>query len=162
MHSTVQKIATVSTIAFACGANAALYNTTISTQYGLVQGVPAFNSTSGPSSNLSNWEDITVWKGIPFAASTAGANRWKAPQPPSSWNGTLLADSFGPICPQGETITGFNESEDCLSVNIWTASNSTSENLPVMVWNYGAGTTAAQSKYDGGGMASKGVIFVSK
>ncbi|KAB8067029.1 hypothetical protein BDV29DRAFT_163907 [Aspergillus leporis] len=74
----------------ASSSSAALYDQVIQTQYGPVQGYAAFDSE--PSGNLTNWQDITVWKGIPFAASTAGQNRWKAPQPASPWNGTLDAN----------------------------------------------------------------------
>lgn len=50
-------------------ANAALYNQIVQTETGPVYGYPAFNST--PSGGLTNWKDIAVWKGIPFAATTA-------------------------------------------------------------------------------------------
>lgn len=77
--------------------NAALYHTIIQTKYGSLQGIPAF--TSSPIGNISNWQDITVWKGIPFAASTAGENRFRAPQPQAPWNTTLTASLFGLACP---------------------------------------------------------------
>lgn len=51
-------------------AQAALFHQTIQTESGPVYGYPEFNST--PAGNLTNWQDIAVWKGIPFAASTAG------------------------------------------------------------------------------------------
>lgn len=51
-------------------ASAALYNQVLQTESGPVYGYPAFNST--PSGNLTNWKDIAVWKGIPFAANTSG------------------------------------------------------------------------------------------
>ncbi|KAF3762035.1 alpha/beta-hydrolase [Cryphonectria parasitica EP155] len=146
---------------FATGIKAALYEQIIETKYGPVQGVAAFNSTSGPSANISNWDEITTFKGIPFAASTAGENRWKPPQPPVAWNDTLIADSFGPECPSGISIAGTYVSEDCLTVNIWTPANSTGAKLPVMIWSYGAGTTSSDDNYDGGGIAAKGVIFIS-
>ena len=60
------------------GVSAALYDQVIKTTHGPVQGYPAFNST--PSGGLTHWKDITVWKGIPFAATTGGENRFKEPQ----------------------------------------------------------------------------------
>ncbi|KAF7885009.1 hypothetical protein EAF00_010827 [Botryotinia globosa] len=45
---------------------------------GPVQGYAAFNG-SPTGVNLEHWKDIAVWKGIPFAASTGGNNRFKAP-----------------------------------------------------------------------------------
>ena len=78
-------------------ASAALYNTTVHTQYGDIVGYPAF--TNATEQNLTNWRDITIFKGIPFAADTSGQNRWRAPQPRQPWNGTLYADTFGDVCP---------------------------------------------------------------
>ncbi|OJZ79607.1 hypothetical protein ASPFODRAFT_557679 [Aspergillus luchuensis CBS 106.47] len=138
---------------------AALYDQVIETQYGAVQGYPAFNKT--PSGNLSHWRDVTVWKGIPFAASTAGENRWKAPQPVSSWNGTLDARDFGDICPSSSSSPEYTVSENCLNLNIWSAANSTDAKLPVVMWSYPAYSTAADSLFDGGGMADKGVVYVN-
>ena len=37
----------------------------------------------------SDVEGVTLFKGIPFAASTAGENRWKAPQPAEAWDGFI-------------------------------------------------------------------------
>lgn len=141
-------------------ASAALYDTIIQTNYGPVQGYPAFNST--PAGNLTHWKDITVWKGIPFAATTAGQNRWKAPQPASSWSTTLDAKSFGNICPSA--TTGNNDytiDEDCLNLNIWSPASSTDTKLPVVMWSYPAESTAADALFDGGGMADKGIVFVN-
>lgn len=68
---------------------------------------------------------VTVYKGVPYAASTAGANRWRPPQPAPSWNGVRAADSWGRACPQPVTgIPGDQVSrlgEDCLNLNIWKA-----------------------------------------
>lgn len=43
---------------------------------------------------------LQVFRGVPYAAPPVGPYRFKAPQPPLSWPGTRLADSFGPVCPQ--------------------------------------------------------------
>ncbi|MGP4007219.1 carboxylesterase family protein [Streptomyces sp. 4N124] len=56
---------------------------------GLVSGIPA----ARPS--------VTVFKGLPYAASTAGPNRWRPPRPAPSWSGVRVADTFRDICPQG-------------------------------------------------------------
>lgn len=105
----------------ATGTLAYLYEQVVDTKYGPVQGAAAFNSTSGPAANFSNWETISVFKGIPFAASTAGENRWQPPQPPAAWNTTLVADAFGDECPSQQVGNGI--SEDCLSVNIVSSAN---------------------------------------
>lgn len=59
----------------------------VKTQSGRVVGVPAA------------LDGITVYKGIPYAASTAGQNRWRPPQPPPSWTGVRTADTWGAACP---------------------------------------------------------------
>ena len=37
-------------------------------------------------------EDMTIFKGIPFAAPPVGELRWKAPQPVIPWEGVRQAD----------------------------------------------------------------------
>ncbi|GAQ40589.1 hypothetical protein AtubIFM55763_007415 [Aspergillus tubingensis] len=158
------KLALAASVSVSClpGANAALYDTVIETKYGKLQGYPAF--TSEPSGNLSHWKDITTWKNIPFAATTAGKNRWRAPQSPSSWNGTRDAKSFGNVCPGATSGPGSDEytiDEDCLNLNVWSPANSTDAKLPVVMWSYPAESTAADALFDGGGMADQGIVFVN-
>ena len=43
---------------------------------------------------------ITVYKGIPFADTTAGENRWRPPQPAKDWEGVRDCSEFGPISMQ--------------------------------------------------------------
>ncbi|KGO43116.1 Carboxylesterase, type B [Penicillium expansum] len=139
-------------------ADAALHDQTIKIPQGKLQGAAAFNSSNAPST-ISNWKDISVWKGIPFAGTTAGEHRWRPPQPAPSWNGTYKATSFGPSCPSQSAGDGY--SEDCLSINIWSSATSVDAKLPVMFWSYAAGGESSQSTYDGAGMAGKDIIFVS-
>lgn len=143
-------------------ANAALYDTVIETKYGKLQGYPAF--TSEPDGNFSHWKDITTWKNIPFAATTTGQNRWRAPQPPSAWNDTRDAKSYGNVCPgatSGPGSDAYTISEDCLNLNVWSPANSTDAKLPVVMWSYPAQSTAADALFDGGGMADQGIVFVN-
>jgi carboxylesterase 2 len=140
-------------------ASAALYDQVIETQYGPVQGHAAFNSSF--TGNLTHWKDITVWKGIPFAATTAGENRFKPPQPVTPWAETLNASSWGDICPGSSSSSSYTISEDCLNLNIWSAANSTDAKLPVAMWSYPAASTAADALFDGGGMADQGIVYVN-
>lgn len=167
----MKAVSTALTVGFAHAASAALYDEIIQTKYGPVQGIPAFDSE--PINNISNWKDIAVWKGIPFAADTSGNNRWRPPQKRAVWNATLQANAFGDVCPQGSlgfggpakrqasTSDNTTTSEDCLNLNIWTSANSTNTKLPVMLWSYPAGGSAAQPLFDGGGMAAQGIVFVN-
>ncbi|PQE26742.1 Carboxylesterase type B protein [Rutstroemia sp. NJR-2017a BVV2] len=101
---------------------------------------------------------VAAFLGIPFAADTAYQNRWKPPQPREPWNETYQATSFGPACP---SIYASSSSEDCLSLNLWTSANSTSDNLPVVVWSQGSDQANNEAIYYGGGLALKGVIGIT-
>jgi para-nitrobenzyl esterase len=112
--------------------------------------------------------NITVFKGIPFAQPPVGGLRWKAPQPVKKWEGILKADKFAPACPQMKLkYPGFippPTSEDCLYLNVWTPAKSSGEKLPVMVWIYGGGFAMGATSaplYSGEELANLGVIVVS-
>ncbi|KOU69133.1 carboxylesterase [Streptomyces sp. MMG1533] len=122
----------------------------VRTESGLVSGVPA--AASG----------VTVFKGIPYAASTAGENRWRPPQQAPSWKGVRKADTFGDAPPQASTT--LTMSEDCLNLNIWTGARSSGERRPVYVWLYGGGFSAGSGSdpsFDGSVLAGKGVVVVT-
>ncbi|KAI5927199.1 Alpha/Beta hydrolase protein [Camillea tinctor] len=147
------------TLGLAPVVRAALYDTVIQTPNGPVQGYPAFNS-SPAHMNLTNWRDVTVWKGIPFAADTSGENRFRPPQNVTAWNTTFDAKNYGLSCPSSGT-TYATIGEDCLNVNVWSAANSSDDKLPVVMWSYPAGGSNADPRFDGAGMADKGIVFVN-
>lgn len=112
--------------------------------------------------------DVIHYWGIPFAAPPVGDLRWRAPQPPKPWTGTLAADHFGHDCMQNEVpgrLWPHREpapSEDCLYLNIWAPR--TAAGAPVMVWIYGGAFqigSSASIVYDGENFAADGVVFVS-
>ena len=104
-------------------------------------------------------DDMTVYKGIPFAAPPVGELRWKAPQPVVAWDGVKECQTFAPNPMQGN---GEGCSEDCLYLNVWTPAKSPKEKLPVMVWIYGGGFAGgATSEYEGEALARQGVVLVS-
>lgn len=108
-------------------------------------------------------DDLTVFKGIPFAAPPVGDLRWKAPQPASDWDGVRMADKFAPGPVQGGNPPS-GKSEDCLYLNIWTPAKSSNEKIPVLVWIYGGGFGAgatSEPNYNGENLAKKGVVLVS-
>ncbi|MDQ8185169.1 carboxylesterase family protein [Pelagicoccus sp. SDUM812002] len=120
----------------------------VKTEYGLVQGV--------------NENDLTVYRGVPFAAPPVGDLRWKAPQPAASWEGVRQATDFAPDPMQGDGQG--NVSEDCLYLNIWSPAKSSDEQLPVLVWIYGGGFAFGSTStpvHNGEHLARKGVILVS-
>lgn len=113
---------------------------------------------------------VRVFRGIPYAASTAGPNRWKPPQPRPAWEGVLDCTKFGPACPQSPYPADsvyFREpepqSEDCLVLNLWTAAMD-ADRLPVMVWIHGGALTrgsGAVDLYDGTNLAKRGVVVAT-
>lgn len=131
-------------------ARAALFESIVTLTDGSpVQGYAAFNS-SPANVSLPNWASIGYWKGIPYGADTSGNNRFRPPQPVTPWNTTFEAKSQGNACPaSGTTYTTIGE--DCLNLNVWSAANSTDDKLPVVMWTYPAGGSAADIRFDGGG-----------
>ncbi len=119
-------------------------------------------------------DDIAVFKGIPYAAPPVGELRWRAPRRAAAWDGELAADRFGPVCPQPlqpaakawrrEYIETVGQSEDCLTLNIWTPSETPRTPLPVMVYihggNYQRGS-GSEPRYVGTTLVRDGVILVT-
>lgn len=112
--------------------------------------------------------DVVAFKGIPFAASPTGLNRWRAPQPAPAWKGVRPATKYCPDCmqvpfPGDAAPLRAGLSEDCLYLNVW-APVKRSGKLPVMVWIYGGGFVnggSSPSVYDGTAFAKDGIVFVS-
>ncbi|MDO9105379.1 MAG: carboxylesterase family protein [Methylovulum sp.] len=120
----------------------------------------------GTSLAFQSGKQVQAFMGIPFAESTAHANRWQAPVPKAPWATPFIATQFGPICPQSGAASTLAQSEDCLSLNIWVPAGASADaKLPVMVFIYGGGFSSgysASALYDGSYIAAnKPVIVVS-
>ena len=109
--------------------------------------------------------DLTVYKGIPFAAPPTEDLRWRAPQPAPKWEGVRNAGKFGPGCMQSMgSPPPSGVSEDCLDLNVWTPAKSAKDRIPVLVWIYGGGFNGGATSipvYSGEKLAKRGVVLVS-
>ena len=101
---------------------------------------------------------LSTFRGIPYAGSVSGANRFKAAPPLPHWSGLRDALKLGPPSPQpGRTARG-NEpapDEDCLVLNVWTPA-ADGRKRPVMFYSHGGGfvTGSGGAAYqDGGNLA---------
>jgi para-nitrobenzyl esterase len=113
---------------------------------------------------------VLVFKGVHYGQSTAGAARFKPPQPVAKWQGVADATRFGDTCPQGGDVGRRTKvegellpmSEDCLVLNIWTPALD-GKARPVMVWFHGRGFYAgagSERLYDGARLAKRGDLVV--
>jgi para-nitrobenzyl esterase len=96
-------------------------------------------------------EGILAYRTIPYAASTAGANRFLPPQQPAPWSGVRDCSAFTGKAPQAglrpatrPELDNFSgaadpspETEDCLTLNVWTPGCDPAAKRPVMVWLHG-------------------------
>jgi len=125
---------------------------TVRTESGLVSG---------------NGNEIRAFRGIPYAAAPIGDLRWRAPRPAPAWQGVRDGSTFGPDCVQPSyypELRGTGQSEDCLTLNVWTPAKQTREALPVMVWIYGGGFisgSGSHPSYEGMSLAGHGVVLVT-
>lgn len=114
---------------------------------------------------------VRAFKGVPYARPPVGELRWRLPQRPEPWDGVRPADAFGPAAPQLPVVATSlyaggheHQSEDCLTLNVWTPASAPDERLPVMVWlHFGAYQFGASSValYDGEALARAGVVVVT-
>jgi para-nitrobenzyl esterase len=116
--------------------------------------------------NSRDGKGVLSFKGIPYAAPPVGTLRWAAPQPAAPWQGVRPAVQYGSRCISAwkSDPTPTASSEDCLTLNVWTAAANVTERRPVMVWIHGGGFefgSSADPSTDGTLLASRGVVVVS-
>ncbi|HYI93606.1 MAG TPA: carboxylesterase family protein [Bryobacteraceae bacterium] len=131
-------------------------------------------------------DGVAIFRGIPYGASTTGANRFMPPAAPKPWSGVRNCLTYGHSCPQGGTgviendietrstdednfllyrTGGWIRGEDCLRLNVWTPSTSSSgRKKAVMVYMHGGGFTGGSGNdllsYDGENLARRHDVVV--
>ncbi|MRG59127.1 carboxylesterase family protein [Agromyces sp. CFH 90414] len=115
---------------------------------------------------------VRRWRGIPYAASTAGDGRFRAPRPAEGWGDVRDASRFGPVAPQhrrGQFIGAaphLPRSEDCLSINVIAPDGEQpAAGWPVMLFLHGGAYSVGSSgEYPRQGerlARSHGIVYVS-
>lgn len=128
--------------------------------------------TGGTVEGLVTGEGANTLKqfhAIPYAAPPLGSLRWRPPAAVVPWEGVLDASSPGPLCTQPQYMgVGFyitnrpDQSEDCLTINVWTRADLVTERRPVMFWVHGGGLAGgAGSEQTGELLTEKGAVLVT-
>ena len=120
---------------------------------------------------------IFTFKGMPYADTGGGDNRFRPPIKPKPWAGVRSSRQYGPVCPQGARAGWAHDEEafmftwddgvpgeDCLRLNVWTPGLRDGKKRPVMVWLHGGGFFAGSGQelraYDGENLARRGDVVV--
>ena len=116
-----------------------------------------------------NEKGVEVYKGIPYAEPPIGDLRFRPPVAKEPWDGVLDATKYGSYAFQGyfrrlEELFGKlePESEDCLTLNIWTPA-ADGEKRPVMLWIHGGAFFTGGGTwelYNGLALAKRGDVVV--
>jgi len=140
----------------------------IKTKYGSIQGYTE--------------DGLDIFKGIPYAEAPIGELRFSPPIAKKPWDGILKTLEYGPCAYQGNTADLIDEldvpidgeiyhvrtkklepeSEDCLSLNIWTPATDSGKR-PVMFWIHGGAFKTGSAKmddHDGSALAKYGDVVV--
>ena len=114
----------------------------------------------------TNEDGIYRYLGVPYAQAT---ERFVPAEEVTPWEGVRMADTYGPMSPQG-SISGVGGSGDqsgtdnnCQNLNIWTPGVNDGQARPVMVWLHGGGFStgsANEAGYDGENLSREGDVVV--
>jgi len=115
-------------------------------------------------------DGVCVYRGIPFAKPPVGRLRFRPPERPEGWSGVRDATRFGPGSYQADRplapILGIvvpEQSEDCLTLNVWTPAAGDGGRRPVLFWIHGGAWVigaGSETTYDGASLARRGDAVV--
>lgn len=131
---------------------------------------PVAETTTGKILGVTNGA-VHAFKGVPYGAPTDGRNRFMPPQKPRAWAGVRSATDWAGRAPQAASanqrrpeLGGLSgppdrlaESEDCLTLNVFTRGLDDGGKRPVMVWYHGGGFSYGSSnmpRLDGTNLAA--------
>src|SRR3990167_9058358 len=120
---------------------------------------PVVMTSNGPVRGLTQ-DAIKVFKGVRYGADT-GMTRFARPRRPDPWTDILPATAYGASAPQkgGDEA----QSEDCLSLNVWTPGLGDGGRRPVMFYIHGGAYNSGSGSaeiYDGTRLAAHGDVVV--
>lgn len=111
-------------------------------------------------------DGIYRYLGVPYAQAD---ERFVPAGEAEPWDDVLVADSYGPMSPQGSISGvggGSNQAgtdNNAQNLNIWTPGINDEEKRPVMVWLHGGGFStgsANEAGYDGEALSRSGDVVV--
>ncbi|MGD0434562.1 MAG: carboxylesterase family protein, partial [Acetobacteraceae bacterium] len=122
-------------------------------------------------------EGVAAFKAIPYAAPPTGTLRFLPPREPEPWPGIRDATAYAGRAPQAglragtrpelETFSGTPDtspdSEDCLTLHVWSPSITDGAKRPVMVWLHGGAFSYGSANSDrlrGSRLAKRGDVVV--
>ena len=125
----------------------------------------AVKTRYGTFNGFVDEHSVKTWLGIPYAQPPVGKLRWQAPQPLKPSNKSFDAKKFGASAMQEddklEAASQNLQSEDCLTLNIWTRGNG--KNKPVMVFIPGGAFQSGGSSdplYNGSNFAAANDVVI--
>ncbi|KAK4179937.1 Alpha/Beta hydrolase protein [Triangularia setosa] len=100
-------------------------------------------------------KSVETFRGIPYAQTTGGQNRFKPPQPLKLSKETFQATEYGEFCPINDGVVYMGQGENCLNLNVYRPAglvkgkngkdkNENEVKLPVVVYIHGGGFNAGK------------------
>jgi para-nitrobenzyl esterase len=122
-------------------------------------------------------EGVAAFKAIPYSAPPTGAHRFLPPRDVSPWAGVRDATAYAGRAPQAGLRTGTRpeletfsgtpdtspDSEDCLTLHVWSPNVTDNAKRPVMVWLHGGAFAYGSANSDrlrGSRLAKRGDVVV--